>query len=329
MYLMIFLRNIIVGIMIKQDKSLQMDKKTSHSNVDVALLTDHRFLHTPAADEWYLQNILKDDYYLQQALTARGISSIRLDWADPTVDWSAFKCLVFRTTWDYYNRATEFSAWLDKVAQQTKLCNPLDIIRWNMDKHYLADLEKQGIPIVPSVFLEAGCGTLFLDVMKDRGWHEAVIKPCIAGGARLTYRLNAGNAVEIQESLSEWLTQEAFILQPFMQQILEEGEDTLMVMNGVYTHAIKKRAKQGDFRVQDDYGGSVHHLDPKPEQIKLAEDAMAACGQKLAYGRVDMVQDESGRWCIMELEVIEPELWIRYHPESAQPFADGIVEILN
>jgi len=306
-----------------------MRKDSQTLKADVALLTDHRFMHTPEADDWYLQNIMKDDFHLQQALTERGITSVRLDWADPTVDWGSFKCLVFRTTWDYYNRAAEFSAWLDKVAKQTKLCNPLEIIRWNMDKHYLADLEKQGIPIVPSVFLEAGSGIIFSDVMKEKGWHEAVIKPCIAGGARLTYRLNFENAAEIQKNLSEWLEKEAFILQPFMHQILEQGEDTLMVMNGVYTHAIKKRAKQGDFRVQDDYGGSVHHLDPKPEQIKLAEEAMAACGQTLAYGRVDMVQDETGHWQIMELEVIEPELWIRYHPESAQAFADGILEILK
>lgn len=306
-----------------------MKKDSKSLKADIVLLTDSRFMHTPNADEWYLQNILKDDFHLQQALAERGITSVRLDWADSKVDWGSFKGLVIRTTWDYYNRAAEFSAWIDRVSKLTKLCNPPEIIRWNMDKHYLAELEKQGVPIVPSFYVEAGLGTQFLDVMHEMGWVEAVIKPCIAGGARLTYRLNLENAAEIQQNLSPWLMKEAFILQPFMHQILEQGEDTLMVMNGVYTHAIKKRAKQGDFRVQDDYGGSVHHLDPKPEQIRLAEQAMEACGQKLAYGRVDMVQDEAGLWQIMELEVIEPELWIRYHPESAQPFADGILEMLK
>lgn len=297
---------------------------------DVALLTDHRYTaDTAAADDWYLGNILADDGLLQAALLRRGITSARVDWADPSVDWSAFGCAVFRTTWDYFERFAEFTAWLDHIETQTRLCNPASTIRWNVDKHYLADLAARGVPVVPSRFLERGETTPLVEVLNETGWDEAVIKPCVSGAARHTYRVNRRTAGEVQPLLASLLATEAMIVQPFMADIARTGEDTLMVFGGKYSHAVRKVAKAGDFRVQDDFGGKVYEYQPTAEQIEFAERAVALCHPVPVYGRVDMVRDTAGRLAVMEVELIEPELWLRMHPPSADTFADAVVGFLS
>lgn len=297
---------------------------------DVALLTDRRYTaRTAAAGDWYLANILDDDRLLQEALARRGLSSARVDWADPTAHWSRFRCAVFRTTWDYFERFAEFDAWLARADRETRVCNPSSTVRWNMDKHYLADLAGRGVPVVPSVFLDRGSARSLADVLADTGWDEAVVKPCVSGAARHTYRVNRGTAAEHQPLLTALLAQEAMIVQPFQADILRTGEDTLMVFGGRYSHAVRKAAKAGDFRVQDDHGGAVHEYKPTAEQIALAESAVAACHPVPVYGRVDMVRDNGGRLAVMELELIEPELWLRYHQPAAEQFAAGLVAFLG
>jgi glutathione synthase/RimK-type ligase-like ATP-grasp enzyme len=301
---------------------------------DIALLTDHRYTATQAAaNDWYLGNILHDDALLQKALADLGLSSIRVDWADPTINWTTFSCAVFRTTWDYYERITEFTTWLDRVEKQTRLCNDVSLIRWNLDKHYLADLQSSDIPVVPSLFLEAGTRPELTSLLDETGWQEAIIKPCISGTARHTYRINRSSAGRIQQTLEPLLTSEAFILQPFLPDVVKNGEDTLVLINGTFTHAVTKKPKPGDFRVQDDHGGTVHPCHPTTEQIELAERAFTACRSENrpvpVYGRVDMVRDQRGSWRVMELELIEPELWLRNHPPAARTLAESIVRFLK
>jgi glutathione synthase/RimK-type ligase-like ATP-grasp enzyme len=292
---------------------------------DIALLTDRRYTaETAQPGDWYLGNILHDDALLQQALRDIGLTSVRVDWADPGVEWEAFRCAVFRTTWDYFERFDEFSNWLGRIESRTRLCNVPQIIWWNLDKHYLADLHAAGVPVVPFRFIEKGEEPDPGRLLSESGWDEAVIKPCVSGAARLTYRLNAGNAAEVAERIAPHLKNEAFMLQPFMGDVARTGEDSLMVIGGQYTHAVRKVPKKGDFRVQDDHGGTVHPCSPAPEQIRLAGQAMAACSPQPVYGRVDMVRDDRGQWRVIELELIEPELWLRRHPEAARVFAGAI-----
>lgn len=296
---------------------------------DVALLTERRYIAATApAGDWYLENILHDDHLLQAALNQLGISSVRVDWSHPDEDWSAFRCAVFRTTWDYFNRFDDFIAWLPRVQSQTNLCNEPSLIRWNMDKHYLTDLKARGVSVVPSLFVERGTQIGLRELLDQSGWYNAVIKPCVSGGARHTYRLCPENAEQVNGVVQRVLTSESLILQPFQQAIVERGEDSLMLFNGQFSHAVRKVAKPGDFRVQDDHGGSVHSCLPAPAQIKLAEDAIASCEPVPVYGRVDMVQDGQGHWMVMELELIEPELWLRYHPPAATALALAIAESL-
>lgn len=296
---------------------------------DVALLTERRYLAAQAdAGDWYLDNILRDDRLLQDALAGLGLSSQRVDWSDPGQDWSRFGCAVFRTTWDYFDRFDAFDAWLDRVQPLTRLCNPAATIRWNMDKHYLADLDAAGVPVVRTRFIERGTRVRLQDLLDEAGWDEAVVKPCVSGAARHTYRVDRSNAAALDTTIGGLLASEAFLLQPFERGIVEHGEDSLVMLDGRYSHAVRKRAKAGDFRVQDDHGGSVQACRPGAEQIALAERAIAACGCAPAYGRVDMVQVDAGRHAVMELELIEPELWLRLHPPAATAFAAAIAALL-
>lgn len=296
---------------------------------DVALLTERRYLAEAAAgDDWYFGNILRDDALLQAALGDLGLSSERVDWSDPGQDWSRFRCAVFRTTWDYFDRFAEFSAWLDRVQSLTRLCNPPSTVRWNLDKHYLADLETQGVPVVPSRFLERGSAIGLAELLDETGWNEAVVKPCVSGAARHTYRVDRANAADVETVVQDLLANESFLLQPFQRSIVEHGEDSLVMLGGRYSHAVHKLARAGDFRVQDDHGGTVHACTPTPGQVALAECAMAACHPLPAYGRVDMVQAGPDRFAVMELELIEPELWLRLHPPAAEAFAQGIATLL-
>lgn len=297
---------------------------------DIALLTDHRYEAMVALPgDWYLGNILEDDQLLQNELDLLGISSIRLDWARKDIDWSHYKCAIFRTTWDYFDRFDEFSQWLDAIKAQTKLCNPYSIIEWNMDKHYLKDLESRGIPVVPSHFVEKGNRINIEEELSKSGWDELVIKPCVSGAARHTYRLNNSNFSTVETIINELLRKESFVFQPFFESVLTQGEDTLMLFGGEYSHAIRKLAKPGDFRVQDDHGGTVHHHQPDVDQIEFAKRAMAVCDPLPSYGRVDMVRDNQGNLAVMELELIEPELWLRKHPPSAKLFAKAIAGMIG
>ncbi len=309
--------------MIQPPATLYINMKRFHA--DIALLTERRYAASTAdKDDWYLGNILRDDQLLQKALEEIGLTSLRVDWACGDIDWSAFRCAVFRTTWDYYERISEFTVWLKRVGMQTRLCNDSRIIWWNLDKHYLKELEAKGIPVVSSHFIESGSPMSLPDLMDDTGWDEAVIKPCISGGARHTYRINRQNAGQLQTHMQPLFANESFIIQPFIHDVIHTGEDTLIVIDGQFTHAVRKVAKAGDFRVQDDYGGTVHSFQPTREQIELAERTMALCDPAPVYGRVDIVRDNGGRWSVMELELIEPELWLRNYPPAAKLLARAI-----
>jgi glutathione synthase/RimK-type ligase-like ATP-grasp enzyme len=193
-----------------------------------------------------------------------------------------------------------------------------------MDKHYLRDLEAKGVAVVPTQFVERGQRRSMASVMREMGWDEAVIKPAVSGAARHTYRVDLDSVTEVEPIASRLLGDEALMVQPFQRDIIERGEVTLVVIGGKCTHGLIKVAKAGDFRVQDDHGGTVHAHEPSAEEVAFAERAIASCAQLPAYGRVDMVRDNSGALAVMELELVEPELWFRLHPPAAEALAEVI-----
>ena len=290
------------------------------ADVDVVILTDGRY-ENPSDPDWYSRQVLHEDGLLQDALERRGLRTARVDWARADFDWRCTRAALFRTTWDYFHRVDEFVAWLERVAPMTQLINPVSLVRWNMKKQYLDDLAARGVHVVATHFVERGSTESLAPVLERTGWSEAVLKPVVSGAARETYRVTQDNAGQLDARFRQLVAAEAMMLQPFQRAIVEDGELSLMVIGGRFTHAVRKKAREGDFRVQDDHGGTVHEHDATSEEIAFAEATVAACSPRPLYGRVDAVRDNSGRIALMELELIEPELFFRLRPSAAVALA--------
>ncbi len=267
--------------------------------IDVIVLTDKRYLQDSDTDV-YKHNVFYEDELVVSALRSKGLQVMRLAWDDIKFNWSFTKCVLFRTTWDYFDRFQEFSKWLNDVSKQTKLINSEDIIRWNIDKHYLLDLKNKGIHITETHFIEKGEKITLQELHKKLNWNETVVKPCISGAARHTYKLNSGNIDTHEHVFKQLITEESMMLQPFQHNIVDKGEVSMMVIDGAFTHAVLKIAKKGDFRVQDDFGGSVHEYKPTKIEIDFAENAVKACPELPIYARVDIFTDNEGEIALSE-----------------------------
>lgn len=295
---------------------------------DVIILTDSRYVN-PDKIDWYTQNILTEDQLVKKALEKEGLTVDRTNWDNPDFDWTSTKFALFRTTWDYFNRYEEFQSWLNEVSIQTRLINSINLIRWNLDKHYLNDLNKKSINIPATIFIEPGERRSLREIFQMAGWPEAILKPAISGSARHTYKLNQSNLVEHQTLFKRLITDESMLLQEFQYNVVEKGEVALMLFGGAYSHAVLKKAKAGDFRVQDDFGGTVHDYQPSADEIKFAKKVVAACDTTPVYARVDVIWDNANRPCVSELELIEPELWFRKKPQAAEALAESIINLMS
>ena len=295
--------------------------------IDVVILTEDRYVH-PDPDDWYQAQIAREDGLVAEALQAQGLSVARRSWADPTMDWRACGSLLCRTTWDYFDRFAEFSRWLDAVSAQTRLFNDAGLIRWNVDKHYLADLAARGVAIAPTCFVERGEAMTLASIMAAQGWDEIVFKPAVSGAARLTCRVDRASLAGHEPVFARCVAQEAMLVQRFEPAILADGELSLIVIDGRCTHAIRKTARAGDFRVQDDHGGTVHSHAPSADERAFAEAAVAACPSLPLYARVDFVRDGGG-FRLMALEMIEPELFFRFDPPAAETLAAVLAKKLR
>ncbi len=290
---------------------------------DVILLTESRY-ENPTHPNWYVQNILTEDRLVGEALERRGLRVARLNWATPDFDWSCTKLALFRTTWDYFNYFDKFKAWLDTLEASTQAINPVPQVRWNMDKHYLLDLQQQSIHIPPTIYIHKGDQTTLEKLHRENNWSETVLKPTVSGAGRHTYRLNLDNLVEYEAIFQELIAREDMMLQPFLRNVPIKGEVALMVIGGRFSHAVLKKAKPGDFRVQDDFGGTVHPYRPTDAEVEFAERTVAACALMPFYARVDAVWDNEDQLALCELEIIEPEMWFRMHPPAADRLAEAI-----
>lgn len=291
--------------------------------IDVAILTEARYVD-PVADTEYVQNVLWEDGLLRNALEKLGLNVVRIDWANPDFDWHSTRCAVFRSTWDYFNRFPEFDAWLSRVKDKTMFINPIPQIRWNMDKWYLNDLKEKGVKVVKSKFIKQGDATMLREHFLDLDCDDAVLKPTIAGASRHTYKLSLDNVDEHEEVFYKLISREDMLLQPYQYSITAKGEISLVVINGEFTHAVLKKAKPGDFRVQDDFGGTVNPYDPTHIEMEIAEKVVKACNPMPLYARVDLMWDNEGDLALSELELIEPELWFRENASAADKLARAI-----
>lgn len=290
----------------------------------ITVVTAKKF-HDPQTVTPYIANILKEYELLKKALEANGTQVERTYWDNPHYDWSLPDAVLVRTVWDYFERSGEFNQWMVTTAAKTQLINALPLMQWNSHKFYLRDLDERGVRIVPTQFVTSGSRVSLREIASANNWKQLVIKPAVSAAAFHTYKISEGE-LEAKETLFQsLLAQRDMLVQEYLPTITTRGEASLMVFHGTYTHAVLKKAKVGDFRVQDDFGGTVHPYEPTKDEIRFAEHANAQCPVPPAYGRVDIVWDEEGICYLSEMEFLDPEIWLRFAPETAEILAEGIL----
>jgi glutathione synthase/RimK-type ligase-like ATP-grasp enzyme len=262
---------------------------------------------------------------IARTLSERGHQADVQVWHDGEVDWSGYDLVVIRSTWDYFGRLEEFLSWVDGVASVTRIVNPSTVIRWNSHKGYLAELGDHGIPVLPSLALpRRAVGAV--DQLLAAGWDDVVIKPAVDGGARLALRTRA-TAPEAADHLCRLVDEGDVIVQPFAPSVTL-GETSLFFFGADFSHAVRKVPKAGDYRVQGHHGGSEQAHQPTGGELEVAHAAMALAPAPLAYARADFI-DVDGQPTLMELELIEPDLFLRMDSRAVGRFADLVESELD
>lgn len=266
-------------------------------------------------------DLVDDDHLTFKAMRALDMQPEPVLWG-AGVDRQAYDALVIRSTWDYFERTDEFAEWIDQLERPgPPTFNPPAVLRWNMRKDYLRELELGGIPVVQTEWLSRGDGSV-KDAMTRRGWDRAVVKPTVSGGAFRTYRASLDEPVP-DEATALTKTHDVMV-QPFLDQIVDEGEWSFVFFDGSFAGAIIKRAAPGDYRVQMQYGGTATFVpDPPAGMVEQAAKTLAFPPGDLLYARVDGIRDGE-RFVLIELEVLEPLLFFGTIPGSAQRFVDAL-----
>jgi glutathione synthase/RimK-type ligase-like ATP-grasp enzyme len=267
-------------------------------------------------------------------LAAGGVDAELVNWSDPASDYARFDLVVLRTCWDYHLRIADFTEWLRRTARLVPVLNAPKTVLWNHNKFYLQELEAQGIQIAPTVFVTGGGSVGSASVgSEDRAqilrWKKVVVKPAISATAHNTW-LMEGAPFPADAELARTMQGAPFLIQQFIPEIETQGEFSFIYLDGAYSHTVLKRPAKGDFRVQKDFGGSAESCAPQPELLKQADQIAVSVPQVRGslYCRIDAVE-KAGKLVLMELELIEPELFLGLAEGAAERFAAAIIRRLT
>lgn len=249
-------------------------------------------------------------------------------WDARGVDGAGFDAVIVRSVWDYHLRPVEFLGWVETLERAgTLLLNSPAVLRWNHHKSYLRDLAARGVATVPTVWLERGAEVDLGGVLADRGWAEAVVKPAISASAHETWVTSPSRVRTDQGRLRGLLLAGDALVQPLVPEVRHKGEWSLIFLGGAFSHAMLKRPRDGDFRVQEELGGSAWPEDAPAAFVEQAGKALAAAPAPCLYARVDGVERD-GRLVVMELELIEPVLYLGADPGASDRFAGACLDLL-
>jgi glutathione synthase/RimK-type ligase-like ATP-grasp enzyme len=269
-----------------------------------------------------IPHLTEDDQALIAPLAQRGIEAQAAVWSDREVPWQKADAVLIRSCWDYHLRLEEFLRWITSLEEAgVRVWNPPAMLRGNADKIYLRQLERKGVPIVPTVWPEAGFQ--LQTELRKRRWKKAVVKPRVSATAHRTRLTTAEDATNAQVLVDELLCGPGLMVQEFLEEVSSRGEWSLIFFAGQFSHAVIKTPKAGDFRVQHDFGGSERIATAPDSLIQAATRVIAAVGSTPLYARVDGVES-GGQFLLMELELIEPALFLRLAEGAAERFADAI-----
>lgn len=259
-----------------------------------------------------------DQAPLLAALRAAGLRAEVLAWDDPAADFSSARLTLLRSTWNYAPQPERFDGWLARTAATSALWNPLPVVRWNMHKRYLFELERAGVPIAPTRLVPRGSDERLADLAAARGWSDVVVKPAVSAGSRLTLRTEAATA-HGEAHLRALVDREDALVQPYLSAVEGHGERALVFIDGELTHAVRKAP-----RFAGEGEGITGPFDPTDDEAALAHAVLAAAPAPVLYARVDVAPGPDGRPMLMELELIEPSLFFPRGPGAVARLVDAI-----
>lgn len=272
-----------------------------------------------------LDGYVSDDELAIGPLNDLGWKVETLSWRQTTVDWDIFDAVVIRTTWDYQLDPEKFLGVLREIeASDARLENPLEIARWNLNKTYLREIERDGVRIVPTLWDRAYSAASFAEWLAELKTDEVIVKPTVSATAEHTYRLT-----QFDPTLIEIFTGRSFMVQPFLRSIVTEGEYSLFYFGGEFSHAILKTPKTADFRVQEEHGGIITAVTASSDMLETGRFVFDMITPTPLYARVDLVRDESDNFALMELELIEPALYLRMDPDAPRRFAAAFDRMMS
>jgi glutathione synthase/RimK-type ligase-like ATP-grasp enzyme len=275
-----------------------------------------------------LPDLTIQDRPLIAELAKSGIIATAAIWDDASIDWSDFDYLVFRNTWDYFEKENEFNLWLDQIEKLgIKTLNPIAIIKQNKHKFYLREMEQQGIKILPTVFIDKTTNLDLKELMPSH-WNKAVLKPAFSAGSYLTEVFEVADIAKVSTQYKTIAYEKELLLQEFMPEIQTVGETSLIFFNKKFSHAVNKKPVPGDFRIQVQFGGIYRLVHPDAELIAEAQKIVDTFPGKLLYARVDgiVINNELH---LMEVECIEPDLYFNLSEGSLERFVNAIVELIK
>ncbi len=268
------------------------------------------------------------DQLAEEPMRQLGWDVQQIAWDAEGVEWNDYELVVIRSPWDYQHRWQQFLAVLTAIDRSSaRLENALEVVRWNVHKSYLRDLQQRGVKIVPTRWLDR-LEPQVLDLLREQfGADQLVVKPLVGANADHTFRLpRVGAGQDLQRAL-DCFAQESVMVQPFVPAVVDEGEYSLFFFAGQFSHAVRKTPKSGDFRVQEEHGGDIQSTNVSTQLRAAGQAALDAVPWPLLYARVDLVRLADGTPALMELELIEPSLYFPYHPQAAERFAQAVQQL--
>jgi glutathione synthase/RimK-type ligase-like ATP-grasp enzyme len=266
-----------------------------------------------------------DDMPAVDLLKSKGIEVQPLPWDVDSDQWNLFDSVVIRSCWNYHLLPEKFMQWLDRMeSQKVKLFNSAKTVRWNLHKGYLQELEGKGVPLPETIWLKKGASANLSQLITEKNWEKAVVKPAISAAAFNTFLVSKEEAHLQQLKFIEQLQDADLLVQKFMPQVQQKGEWSLIFFDKKFSHAVIKRPAAKDFRVQDEFGGSAELASPPSFALEQAQKILSLIDESLLYTRVDGVISNN-QFLLMELELIEPMLFLADGKDAAERFAEVII----
>lgn len=273
-----------------------------------------------------LEEFFVYDHLTYTHLKDRGWDVEEVSWRDQTVVWDDYEAVIIRSTWDYQADPERFMDVLQQIEEsRAVLENSFDLVKWNISKDYLKQLAVKGVPIVPTQWSENFDYSGIIEAFSLLDCSEVVIKPWVSANADHTYRLRLQDVEQQQQGLEDVFTGRPYMIQPFLDSVVNEGEYSLFYFGGDYSHCIIKVPKPNDFRVQEEHGGQLRSVSADEKLLMASEKALKALPENPLYARIDLVKHKDS-YVVMEIELIEPSLYFNMDHASAERFAIAFVD---